>query len=73
MGSSLYNRFAANSPMSMLKQLKSNPFQFLLQRRINIPQDIQNDPRAIVQHLLDSGQMTQAQYNSIQSKISSLK
>ena len=51
--------------MSMYQQMKSNPAQMLSQR-FNIPQDINtNDPNAILQHLLNSGQVSQAQVNSI--------
>ena len=52
-----------NNLMSMLQQLQSNPVQFLMQRRMNIPQNIAGDPNAIVQHLLNTGQITQQQYN----------
>lgn len=51
-----------NSIMSMLQQLKSNPAA-LLARRFNLPDGIQNDPHAIVQHLVSSGQVSQAQIN----------
>lgn len=48
---------------SMLNQLKSNPVQFLMQRKMNVPQNIANDPDAIAQHLLNTGQISQQQYN----------
>ena len=56
-----------NNPMNimqMLPQLKSNPVQFLLQRRLNVPQNMANDPNAILQHLLKTGQVTQEQVNN---------
>lgn len=49
--------------INQFRMFRQNPMQFLMQRGINIPQNIQNDPNAIVQHLLNSGQITQAQYN----------
>lgn len=49
---------------SMLRQIKSNPMQFLAQKRFNIPQNIANDPNAILQHLLSSGQVSQSQINT---------
>jgi hypothetical protein len=49
--------------MAQLNQLRSNPVQFLMRRRMNIPQDVANDPNAIVQHLLNTGQISQQQYN----------
>lgn len=51
------------SMASMLKNLKQNPVQFLMQRKFNIPQDITNDPNAIIQHLMRTGQVSQQQYN----------
>lgn len=47
--------------MQMYTQFKNNPMG-LLSRRFNIPQNM-NDPQAIVQHLLNSGQVSQAQVN----------
>lgn len=52
-----------NNPMQMLQQLKANPVQFLMQRKFNVPANITNDPNAIMQHLLSTGQISQAQVN----------
>lgn len=55
-----------NSPMDMmhlLQNIKSNPVQFLLQRRMNIPANIANDPNAIIQHLLSTNQISQDAVN----------
>ncbi len=52
-----------NQMMNMLGQLKQNPLQFLMQRRFNIPANMANDPNAIVQHLLKTGQISQDQVN----------
>lgn len=48
--------------LSMISQFKSNPMQMLYQR-YNIPKDIQN-PQDIIQHLLNTGQISQQQVNS---------
>ena len=53
-----------NQMLQMLQQLKANPRQFMLQRRLNIPQEIANDPNAIIQHLLSTGQITQQSVNN---------
>lgn len=51
--------------MTMLQQLKANPVQFLLQRKFNIPQNISlNDPNAILNYLVTSGQISQTQINN---------
>lgn len=53
-----------NQMLTMLRQLKANPAQFLLQRRFNIPQNISlNDPNAILNYLLSTGQINQNQLN----------
>lgn len=54
-----------NNPMlGMLQQLKSNPLQFLIQRRFNVPANIAGDPSAILNHLMQTGQVNQAQVNN---------
>lgn len=50
------------NPMQMLAQLKSNPLGMLRQAGFNVPDNI-NDPNAIIQHLMNSGQINQSQYN----------
>lgn len=52
-----------NNPMQMLSQLQQNPLGFLAQRKLNIPQGIANDPNKIIQHLMNTGQISQDQYN----------
>lgn len=52
-----------NDIMNLYQQMQSNPIQFL-SKRFNIPQNL-NDPNAILQHLLNSGQVSQAQINNI--------
>ena len=60
----LYNANASGSIMNMLQQFKANPFQFFLQRKLNVPQSMANDPNAILNHLLSTGQVTQQQVNN---------
>lgn len=50
---------------NLLQQLKTNPMQFLMQRRMNLPQGISmNDPNAILNHLVQTGQVSQQQINA---------
>ena len=74
MGNPLFNAFSGNTinPMQMMSQLINNPVQFLASRRLNIPQNISNDPQAIVQHLLNTGQMSQDAYNRFQNQANQL-
>lgn len=51
-----------NDILGMLNSLMSNPLSLLSQRGFNLPQNMK-DPQAIVQHLLNSGQINQDQVN----------
>lgn len=54
-----------NQILSMLQQFKSNPMQMLMQKRMNLPQNVPtNDPNAILNHLLQTGQISQQQINN---------
>lgn len=48
--------------MQILAQIKNNPMQILAQR-FNLPPNM-TDPNAIIQHLVSSGQVSQAQIDS---------
>lgn len=48
-----------NQMMQMFNQMKQNPMAILSQR-FNLPQNLK-DPKEIVQHLLNSGQINQQQ------------
>lgn len=50
-----------NNPLALLQQLRTNPMQ-LLSQRFNIPANI-STPQDIIQHLLNTGQVTQEQVN----------
>ena len=41
----------------MLEQLKSNPIEMGKEKGYNIPENLAGDPRAMVQHLINSGQV----------------
>lgn len=51
-----------NNILGMLNGLMSNPVSMLMQKGFNIPQNL-NDPQQIVQHLLNTGQISQDQVN----------
>lgn len=53
-----------NPMVQMLQQLRANPVQVLMQRKMNIPSNIAGDPNAILQHLVSTGQITQEQVNA---------
>jgi len=53
--------FGGVNPMQMLQRLQANPMQFLRQAGYNVPDNL-NDPNAIIQHLMNSGQVSQQRY-----------
>ena len=54
-----------NNIMAMFQNFMNNPMGYLMQGRMNIPQGM-NDPNAIIQQLLNSGQINQQAYNQAQ-------
>jgi len=59
--------------MNMLQSFKSNPMQFLAQRRFNVPANVANDPQAILNHLLQTGQVSQDAINQAYSQMSQFR
>ena len=53
----------SNNPLSMLAQFRQNPLAVLSQK-YNIPQGM-NDPNQILQHLLNTNQVSQDQVNRV--------
>jgi RIO-like serine/threonine protein kinase len=58
--------------IAMFQQFMGNPMQMMQRSGLNIPQNIANDPNAIIQHLLSSGRMSQQQYNQLQQMANNL-
>lgn len=65
MANQIYQDIQNNSPQGQFNAFKSNPFNFLMQRNINIPSEYQNDPHSAVQYLLNNGQMNQGAFNKL--------
>lgn len=67
MYSPIYQQFQPqqNNPLMMLMQLKQNP-SAVLGSKFNIPQGM-NDPDQILQHLLNTNQVSQQQVNQLMS------
>ena len=51
------------NPLNDFQSFMSNPIQFMAQRKLNIPQQYINDPNGAIQYLMNSGRITQDQYN----------
>lgn len=62
-----------NNIIGMLQQLQSNPMA-LLSQKFNIPQDLDvKDPNAIIQHLMNTGQVSQQAYNNARNMAMNFK
>jgi len=64
MASPLYQEFQPqNNFLDMVQQFRDNPI-VMLSKRFNIPQNL-NDPNEIIQHLLNTKQVSQEQINRV--------
>ena len=66
----MINNQPATNPMAMLQQLRQNPIAFLRSRGMNVPENIAGNPNAIIQHLMNSGQVSQSQYDRARQMVS---
>lgn len=59
-----------NNPM--FGMFMRNPLQFLLQRKINIPQGYANDPEGATQYLMSTGKMSQDTFEYLRDQASQM-
>ena len=52
--------------MGMFPNFRQNPMLFMAQRGMNIPQNIAGNPNAIIQQMMNNGQINQQTYNQAQ-------
>lgn len=55
---------------SLYQSFMKNPTQALMQSGFKIPENMTKSPQSIIQHLLNSGQISQAQLNNAQQAMS---
>ena len=53
---------------NMFNRFKSNPAMLHKKKGINMPQNIANDPKAMVQYLMNSGRMSQQQFEQLKAQ-----
>ena len=51
--------------MGQFRQFMGNPMQFVMQRNMGIPQEYMNNPDEAIQYLMNTGKLTQQQYNEL--------
>ena len=49
--------------MSQFQQFMNNPMGYLASRNINIPQEYISDPNECIQYLMNTGKISQQDYN----------
>jgi hypothetical protein len=55
---SIYDRLNGNGQQMTMQQLQSDPVSAAKQAGYNIPQNIAGNPQAMVQHLIQTGQIS---------------
>lgn len=68
MPNSLFNSSQSNNIMGEFNRFQQNPMQYLIDRKVNIPQEYMNNPQQAVQYLLNNGQMSQDTLNQLIQK-----
>jgi hypothetical protein len=66
------NPLFTNQIQNQFQSFKTNPMEFLIQRNLNIPQQYANNPEEAVKYLLNSGAMSQEQFNTLSQMANSL-
>lgn len=56
----------------VLQQLRQNPVKILRQAGMNVPENL-TDPNQIIQHLMNSGQVSQERYNQARQMAAQFK
>lgn len=51
--------------MGQFRGFMNNPMQFMASRKMNLPQNWMQDPNGAIQSLMNSGAMSQQQYNQL--------
>lgn len=60
------------NPLQMIQQLQANPGQFLKQAGLNVPDNL-SSPNDIIQHLMNSGQVSQDAYNRARQMVAQFR
>lgn len=56
-----------------LRKLQSNPKEFLQRAGVNVPDEMMNNPQAIVMHLIQTGQVNSPMMQRIMPMIQQMK
>ena len=62
-----------NQNLEMLQKLQRNPREFIQKAGVNIPEEMINDPKAMVQHLIMTGQVSNPMLQQVMPMIRQMK
>lgn len=72
MASELFQSFGSQQTTPAQQNPRDAAMSLMKQQGIQIPQGMENNPNAIIQHLMQSGQISQGRLNMAQQMISRL-
>ena len=52
-----------NGFISQFSGFMSNPMQYMMERKFNIPKEYQSNPNQAIQYMMNNGQLSQEDYN----------
>lgn len=61
-----------NNMANQFNMFMKNPMQFLISKRINIPQEYANNPQGAVQYLMSTGKMSQMTFENLRNQASQM-
>ena len=61
-----------NNMANQFNIFMKNPMQFLISKRINIPQEYANNPQGAFQYLMSTGKMSQMTFENLRGQASQM-
>lgn len=62
-----------NNMQEALRRLQANPQEFFRRAGVNVPAEIMNDPKAMVMHLMQSGQVNNPMLSQMMQMMANTK
>lgn len=62
-----------NNMMRQFNGFMGNPLQMMVQNKLNVPSNIQKNPSAILQYMMDNGMLSQSQLNQASKMAQQIK
>lgn len=57
----------------MFQGFMTNPMGYMMNKKLNIPQEYMNNPQGAIQYLMNTGRLTQEQYNQAVNQAKNLQ